>query len=133
MLPVKKKQKRRKPTTEQLLQACPYRNQNIEVLVRDDDHLLLSAPIRRRWWNSLLLRWLVPMSKFHRFELDRRGMFFFDLCDGKRTVADIVASFSEAYDLGPLEARIAVAAFLDVLIQKQVVALVGTPSENGKA
>ena len=123
---MKTKPRRRKPTTEQLLRARPYRNQTLEVLARDEERLLLSAPIRRRWWNSRFVRWLVPMNKFRRFELDRRGMLFFDLCDGKRTVADIVDVFSKTYDLSPLEARIAVAAFLDVLLQKQVIALVGS-------
>ncbi|NOY80959.1 MAG: PqqD family protein [Kiritimatiellaeota bacterium] len=121
-----RKRNAKKPGLHRLLSARPFRNQAIEVLVRDENRLLLSVPIKPRWWNSRFVRWLVPMNRFRRIELDRRGMHFFDLCDGDRTVADIVATFAETYDLSALEARIAVAAFLGTLIEKGVVALVGT-------
>ncbi len=121
-----RKRNPRKPGLDELLNARPFSNRAIQVLVRDEHRLLLSVPIKPRWWNSRFVRWLIPMNRFRRIELDRRGMHFFDLCDGDRTVADIVATFGETYDLSPLEARIAVAAFLGTLIEKGVVALVGT-------
>jgi len=127
----KRRQRRgSKPNLVELLTARPFVNRAAEILVDEEDRLVLSVPVRKRWWNTGFMRWLLPTRRFKNFELDARGRLFLRLCDGERTVADIVEEFAREYGLSLLEARIAVAAFIELLLQKGVIALVGVRGDK---
>ena len=114
------------PPPAVLLRARLLRNRELEELIRDGSRLIVSVPIRKRWWTHPFVRWLVPMNRYKRIELDRRGMSFLDLCDGERTVEEIVRLFAGEYDLGPQEAKVAVASFIESLVRRGVIVIVGT-------
>ena len=118
------------PPPAALLRARLMPNRELEELLRDKARLVLSVPIRARWWMHAFVRWLVPMNRYKRIELDRRGMSFFDLCDGERRVEEIVRVFAEEYDLSLQEAKVAVASFIEALVRRGVIVIVGTEKEG---
>ena len=118
------------PPPDALLRARLVRNQALEELLREDDRLVVSVPIRRRWWMHAFVRWLVPTNRFKRIELDRRGTSFLDLCDGERPVEEIVRHFAGEYDLSLQEAKVAVASFIEALVRRGVIVIVGTETEK---
>ena len=75
-----------------------------------------------------LRRWLlrIPERMERTIELDALGIDVLERCDGRTPVHDIVASMAESHQLDPLEAEQAVTAFLRMLIQRGVVAMVVT-------
>ena len=114
--------------------AYPVLNREIEVLLQEPRRMILSVPIRERWWTRRIMRWLVPTNRYKRIELDERGMSFYEMCDGEHTVRDIVDYFAERYDLTFHEARIAVANFVEALLKRGIIVLAGkenaTPSST---
>ena len=119
------------PPPAALLRARLVRNQALEELLREEGRLVVSVPVRGRWWMHAFVRWLVPTNRFKRIELDRRGMSFLDLCDGERRVEEIVRVFAGEYALSLQEAKVAVASFIEALVRRGVVVIVGSEEDAG--
>jgi len=70
-------------------------------------------------------RWLLrlPERVKRDFELDAFGVEILGLCDGSRTVLDIIKKFTARHKLDPTEAEHAVLAFLKTLVRRGVVAM----------
>jgi hypothetical protein len=63
------------------------------------------------------------MRPERRLTLDRLGTEVWRLCDGDRTVEEIVDTFSRNHDLTFHEARAAVTGYLTTLIQRGALAI----------
>jgi len=69
------------------------------------------------------LSWIVPFRKERATRLDRVGTRVWTLCDGRRTVADVVDAVATQYRLTFHESRVAVTGYLKTLIQRGVLAI----------
>ncbi len=120
----KSKRPDREMTASQLLAAVPQRNQMAEVEpVRDG--MLVSVPVRRPKWLVPPISWVLPFSDRRRIELDLPGRTVLELCDGKRTVEEVIETFARAHRLGFRESQLAVTKFLRELVHRGVIVIVG--------
>ena len=73
-------------------------------------------------------RWLLRMPERveRTIELDALGVDVLDRCNGHTPVGDIVAAMAQGHGIDPPEAEQAVTAFLRMLIQRGIVAMVVT-------
>jgi len=92
----KPKRRRKHPPLDELLAARPVRNHSIEVLSDAPDRLVVSLPVKTYWWNTGLMRWIIPTRRYKQYELDRRGRHFLELADGRKCSSDIsVATYTQ--------------------------------------
>ena len=73
-------------------------------------------------WHRRLLR--LPERVQRSFEFAAFGADVLDLCDGRRTVNEIVETFVRRRKLDPNEGRKAVLVFLRSLVERGIVAMV---------
>jgi len=108
----------------QFLASVPHRNEAMEVEPAGKG-LLLSVPVRRPRWLVPPLSWVLPWSGYRRVELDEPGAEVFNLCDGKRSVEEIIETFAKRHKLSFREGQVAVTQFLRELLKRGIIALVG--------
>jgi len=131
----KKRQRDSRPGTseplrrEQALAAVPVRTQVLRVEERDNGGLLLTVQVRPPRWH----RWLGADTPLERsFGLDSFGREVYEMCDGRRTVRDVIAEFARRHRLEATEAELAVTRFLRLLMRKGLIAL-AVPRQDGTA
>jgi hypothetical protein len=120
----RKAQPQREMKVSQLLLAVAHRNAEAEVQ-RVGDGALVSIPMARPRWLVPPLSWILPFSSVRRVQLDALGTAVLDLCDGKRTVEQIIETFAGENKLSFREGQLAVTQFLQELVRRGIVALVG--------
>ena len=114
----------REVVVSRLLSAVPHQNTAME-LQRVGDGALASIPLARPKWLVPPLSWVLPFSTYRRVQLDAPGTAVLDLCDGKRTVEEIIETFARENKLSFREAQLAVSRFLQELVRRGIVVLVG--------
>jgi len=109
------KQAKRVPR-EALLEAVPVRN----ALVRESragGNLRLTGEVKSGWRRALGAR------GEKTFELDELGAFVWEALDGACTVEGVIRRFATEKRVNLREAEVAVLAFLKMLVQRGLVAL----------
>lgn len=94
--------------------------------VRDDTGsrgLSLRIPRKRPSWLIPPVSWVVTVRDYSPVTLDALGTEVWTLCDGRRTVEDLIDAFAAKHGLSFHEARVAVTQYLKVLIQRGVLAV----------
>ncbi len=69
------------------------------------------------------LSWIVRFRGERATRLDRIGSRVWSLCDGQRTVEDVVTAIATQYRLTFHESRVAVTGYIKTLIQRGVLAI----------
>ena len=107
----------------QMLNARPLRNR----AAASDDHgprgLTLRIPRKRPRWLLPPVAWIIVVRDHSRVTLDSLGAQVWTLCDGQRTVENVVDDFAAAHGLSFHEARVAVTQYLRLLIRRGVLAV----------
>lgn len=116
-------------TWRAMLAAVPVRNAAADVAWNAADELEVTVAIERPRYLRPPLSWIVPHRSRRIVRLDRLGARVWDLCDGERTVEDVVDVFAERYQLTFHEARVAVTGYLQSLVQRGALA-VALPDEE---
>ncbi len=109
-------------SVEQLLHGVPMRNKAV-LERRTAEGVVLELPIRRRWWNGPPLSWLFPLRGRRRFALDTLGREVWEDVDNTRSVETLVEGFADRHHLSFQEARLMVAAFLKMLVERSLIVL----------
>jgi hypothetical protein len=109
-------------TPEQMLRCIPCQNQAMRMQP-EPGGALVTVPLRRAWWARAPLTWVFPISRERRIQLDSVGSAVLGLCDGRRTVEDVIDSVMQQHHLTFQEARVAVMQFIRLLTERGVVAL----------
>ena len=90
-----------------------------------DEALEIIVSMKRPWYLLIPpLSWIVRVAATRTLRLDRLGARVWDLCDGKRTVEEIVDEFAKLYALSFHEARTSVTMYLKMLVQRGALAIV---------
>jgi len=105
------------------MHSVPLINEAAKVRRSEGNKVCISVPLRHRGW-SLALRRVLPLSDVRNVELDRVGAEVLALCDGRRSVEDIIDAHMEAWQLSFFEARGMIFHFLKQLMKRGVVVLV---------
>ena len=117
--------RRMRLTRRQSLASVPVPNTACTV-TRDDSGLAtITIPLRRtRAMSAIALLLWLPKGKRERVvELDTVGSYVHGLCDGRRTIQQIVDIFAERYKLTRKEATLSITAYLEQLARRGIVAL----------
>jgi len=115
-------------TLGQLLDAVPRRNRAVRVEPRGAGLVLWTA-IAKRWWMGPPLSWIMPYRDKRGTHLDARGRWVWEACDGDTTIERIVERFAADHVLRFHEARLLVMQFLQMLMRRRLVAVVGEAAE----
>ncbi|MCC7409856.1 MAG: PqqD family protein [Phycisphaeraceae bacterium] len=113
------------PSFEQWMAAVPVPNRAVREERRGPNELLLFVPLRRRWFTSGPLRWLLPLSEERGVSLDGLGAEVWGACDGRRSLRQIAQVLSERHHLTFHEARASVTLFLQQLTERKLIVMVG--------
>lgn len=105
-----------------MLAAIPRRNAAAEV-IKEAGSVRIAVQSRPPWWLVGPLRWLLPVRRARVVRLDRVGGWVWGLCDGERTVEQVVEAFADRYNLTFHEARVAVTGYLRQLVQRGALAV----------
>jgi hypothetical protein len=112
-------------TADSFLRAVPYANRAMEITRRSDGGALAAVPIPRPRFLIPPLSWILPVSTHRRVELEPVGVAVLDLCDGRRTVEDVIEKFASEHGLSFREAQLSITEFLHQLVTRGLVAIVG--------
>jgi hypothetical protein len=110
---------------EELLAAVPVRNQAVQTEQRGPKELILYVPLRKRWFNSPPVTWVLPISQRRGVGLDALGAEVWKACNGRSGTLEIIRRFAEAHGLAFHEARVSVCTFLRMLTERKLIAMVG--------
>ncbi|MGQ9662761.1 MAG: PqqD family protein [Kiritimatiellia bacterium] len=113
-----------RPTSAvELLDAVPLVNRAARLLPGSKGDTLAEIPMRRPRFLVPPLSWLLPYSRVRRVHLDRLGARILALCNGKNTVEEIIETFADEEKLTFREAQLAIIPFLQLVLQRGIVAL----------
>lgn len=125
--------RRRKPrlTPEQVLGSVPLRNKALKSERIEGGGIKLVLERRQVWW-ARMLAIVFPIPKERVVELDALGEQFWDLCDGKRTLRELIRVCQEEHKLTRVEAEWSLRTFLRDLGKRGLVGFVVEGSEENK-
>ena len=107
-----------------MLSARPVHNSAAEVRPGEPSGLVVTVTRKRPWYFRAPFSWVLHPSSRKTVVLDEVGTELWDLCDGKRTVEDIIDEFSAAHRLSFHEARVAATNYVKSLVERGVLAIV---------
>lgn len=91
--------------------------------LQEGHELLLSVPVRPRWWMKPPVSWFLPVRDHRKFGLDRFGREIWNACDGTRRIETICENFARSHSVSFEEARSAIIQFLRVLTQRELIVI----------
>jgi len=101
-----------------MLMSRPIPNARAVVQAWDDGARCVVVPRQRPWYWVPPLSWMQPFCAQQTIVLDRLSGRVWDLCDGVRTVEEIVEIFAAEEKLTFHEARVAVTQVIEGLVRR---------------
>jgi hypothetical protein len=112
-----------------MLRAKVVRNEAARVLGDPRHELRITVEQKQPSWLVPPLSWMIRPSSEKEVRLDRSGCEVYELCNGHRTVEELVDLFADRHRLTFHEARVAITNYLYALVQRGVLVL-AIPEEN---
>jgi len=107
---------------ERLLMSRPIRNEAVSVRTVDNDELEITV-YRKKTKLVVLLSKVFRLPETRRIILDKIGACVWTLCDGSKTVNDIIKVFSKKYSLGREKAERSLLVYLEQLLRRGLIAI----------
>jgi len=122
---------RRQPrlSKHEALAARPVRNQAVEWRAEGERTVLVLRRREDRLGRLLSLLFVVPKER--KIELDRVGSLVWRQCDGRHTVAELIAELAGKYKLNRKEAEVSLTSFLRMLGKRKLIAI-AVPKHAGR-
>jgi hypothetical protein len=111
------------------LLGVPVRNEAAGV-VDEGDTVRLSVALRRPWWLVPPISWIIKPRGDRAFGLDELGTEVWRLCDGERTVEQIIEAFAERHRLTFHEGRVSVMTYLKELMRRGLLVIAAEGGEE---
>jgi len=133
----KKKKKGPEIPRNEFLKMRPVRNPGLRWEKNEEGIFTLFIPVQQeqkpkaKKRRKQLLAKLAPAPTEKKIQLDKVGSIVWDLCDGEKTMKDIVDHLHKEYKLLPSEAEISLNAYFNQLSKKGLVGFV-LPEETRK-
>lgn len=115
-----------------MLRARPVRNA-AAAASWGADRFEIAVPTRRPAWLVSPISWIVRPPKSRTMALDKVGAAVWDLCDGRRTVEEVIDAVAARYQLTFHEGRVSVTAFLKTLVERGAMVLAAEDRDGSKA
>jgi hypothetical protein len=113
-----------------LLDAVPQRNAVVTSELADDGSVVLSVPLRQRWFMKPPFSLIFPFSSRRRVSLDKLGSEVWKQCDGSRSTEKIIEEFAARHAMTFHETRLSVMLFFRSLAERGLIAMVGVKRQN---
>ncbi len=114
---------------EKLLMSRPVRNEAVSVKEIDNDELEITIH-RKKTKLVILLSKLFKLPETRKIILDKIGACVWTLCDGNKTVNDIIKIFSKKYSLGKEKAEKSLLVYLEQLTRRGLIAIAAPEQEK---
>ena len=114
---------------KRMLLARPVRNAAESAEVDSEGCATIQIKTAKPWYMVPPLSWIVPVRPKRGVMLDRIGTQIWQLCDGEKTVEEVIDAFAARHRLTFHEARAAVTSYVKTLVQRGVLAIV-SPKEQ---
>jgi len=115
---------------DDFLESVPVPNRRVTADRQTEEAVVLSVPLRHRWYMNPPLSWMLPFSTHRRIGLDKLGTEVWKTCDGEKTTEQIIDTFSERHHLSFHEARLSIMSFLKDLTERGVIVMVGKGQDS---
>lgn len=121
---------RRKPRIDrkEALAIVPLRNPVVDW-ERTGSEITLTIPVRNDGLAKVVRKLVRNLPESRKVALDEVGSSVWELCDGHRSISEVISSISKDYKLTRREAEASVTMFLQTLAKK---GLIGLMSAGGK-
>ncbi|RLI37360.1 hypothetical protein DRO55_01495 [Candidatus Bathyarchaeota archaeon] len=116
----KKKPKETPISRDEFLKLKPVRNPALKWEKNEKGEVTIRIPIKSKGFAAKIL----PTVKERRIRLDQVGSFVWELCDGKRTVKDIVDLLNKRYKLLPYEAELSLNTYFNQLSKRRLLGFI---------
>ena len=104
------------------MRSVPVKNQLVEWKKNDNGEVCLTIPRREALWlRPVFLVFSVPKKR--RLQLDEIGSEVWEMCDGRRTVGEIIQEFARAHKLNRKETEVAMLTYLRELVKRRLLGL----------
>lgn len=127
----KKKEKPPEIPRSEFLKMRPVRNPKLRWEKKEEGTFSIFIPLEQPEGKKRGLSKLAPAPKEKQIQLDKVGSIVWELCDGERTMQDIVEHLHEEYKLLPSEAEVSLNAYFNQLSKRGLVGFV-LPEETRK-
>jgi hypothetical protein len=117
-----------------VLKAIPRRNPEVETKRGPNGRLFVTVH-RSKKGLAHILSYVVAIPRKRTYELDDRGEWFWDQCDGKNSVADLGAAVAKRWKVGKEAARQMAFQYIGLLTRRGLIAVEVSPGqgrESGK-
>ncbi|OIN95754.1 hypothetical protein AUJ66_08290 [Candidatus Desantisbacteria bacterium CG1_02_38_46] len=118
-----------KLTREDSLKAKPVRNQKLLWEKDEKGNVLIYIPRRKTAWTHLF-SFIFSESGKKTIILDEIGSKVWEMCDGEKTVEEIISFFCKEYKLNLREAEVSIFAYFKKLAEKRLIGLMMTKEEK---
>ena len=108
---------------EGLLMSRPVRNEAVGVRTVDNDELELTI-YRKKTKLVILLSKLFKLQETRKIVLDKTGACIWRLCDGSKSISDIVELFSKKYSLHRERVERSLLVYLEQLVRRGLIAVI---------
>lgn len=105
----------------ELMTARPGRAAGVEAVRAGEGKWRVSVAMRSRTWARRILR--LPETTTRTFELDERGKFVFEACDGETSVEAIIEKLAIELSRKREELEPATLKFLDMLLRRGMIVI----------
>ncbi|TVR51135.1 MAG: PqqD family protein [Puniceicoccaceae bacterium] len=105
-------------------------NKAVSVETDEPMGLRVSVPVQPRAWARPPLTWILPLRERRRFALDPIGKAIWQACRTEQSVATVVREFGRRHRLSFHEARVALTPYLQQLVERGILVLVGPSSAH---
>jgi len=106
-----------------LLLSRPVRNTAAETQRGGDGLLRVTVRSKKPWFMLPPLTWFINPRYRKTYTLDKLGTEVWDLCNGDRTVEDVVDEFASVHRLTFHEARASVTGYMSELVRRGAIAI----------
>ena len=113
---------------DEMLASRPVVHPLLRRIPQDDGSLTILIPVRPAGLGKVAARFLKAPAE-RSLVLDTRGARAVTLCDGKRTVEDVIRAFAKEQRLTLREASVAMLEYLKALAQRNIIAFAVAQTE----
>ncbi len=110
-------------TWKKMLTAKPIKNQAAVFQKQDEKHIKVTVKKEKPKYLIPPLSWIIRPKLHKDIVLDEIGSWILNLCDGSRTVEDIIEGFSQQHKLTFHEARVSITGYMKLLVQRGILAI----------
>lgn len=105
---------------QQALESVPMVNQLITIDHDAEGHVVLHVPRKRTSMVKMIAK-LFRLPPYKQIELDELGTYAVELCDGTRSVDEIVDAFADEFQLNRREAEVSMLTYLQTLAKRGII------------